>query len=311
MENRSSYTHWFRSAWLIAAVALLSFATSSASAQTTSGTRTWGGWSFGWSVDASSGLNITNVTFNGTRYITRMNMPVIRVQYDTGASPCGPFMDRLGTGNIVPDSTSFVRIAEINGRLFVWIVAQISAYALEQQYIFNTNGRIDTRLFSSGLQCSRNHRHHPYWRIDADVGDTVNDEIKTRYTDGRILWYANEFNRNKLVSPAIADWRIVDKPTQRQVIITPGTGDGSADSFASFDFYGRRYHGGEGAYPWASGVSGFADQGDLVLPSNNNEVIGPADSTIDVLGFYVAHLNHLASAGATQWIAVGPSLLMQ
>ena len=312
-HDRQSFGNTFMR--LVAALGLLAMLASSPSnahAQTTTGTKTWGGYSFTWIVDNNAGISLQNVSFNGTHYIAKASLPVIRVQYDTPPGVvCGPYMDRMGPSNIEPANGSYARFWEANGQLIVWIKAQISSYALEQQWIFNANGRIDALLFSSGLQCSHNHRHHPYWRIDADVGDTRNDEIRVRYTDGRVFYVPNEFNRNKLTSPAISNWHFYDRVNGKKLTVTPGWNDGSADSFASFDFYGRLYKWPAEHMPWAPNVGGFADQGDLVPSSNNGEVIGPASANIDVLGWYVGHLVHLASAGSAQWISVGPSLMLE
>jgi len=299
-----------RIAAALAVSTLVALTSSHASAQATYGSKTWGGYTFGWSVDSNAGVSLQNVSYNGTHYIAKASMPVIRVQYDLPPGMiCGPYMDRIGPANIVLENGEYVRFWEAGGQLVVWVRAQISSYALEQQWIFNSNGRIDSRLFSSGLQCSYNHRHHPYWRIDADIGDSANDEIRVRYTDGRIFYVPNEFNRNKLTSPAVANWFFRDGPTGKKLTVTPGA-DGSADAFAGFDFYGRKYQSPTEHMPWASNVGGFSDQGDLVLGSNNGEVIGPAGPSTDVVGWYVAHLLHLASGGPSQWQAVGPSLML-
>jgi hypothetical protein len=69
----------------VAALALqLSNGISVAAAQDTVGTKTWGGYTFTWKVDLRAGVSINNVSFNGTTYINRASMPVIRVEYDPG-----------------------------------------------------------------------------------------------------------------------------------------------------------------------------------------------------------------------------------
>jgi hypothetical protein len=309
MTYPSLWSQTMRITYFLAALALLGLSASHASAQPTMGTKTWGNFSFLWAVEDSAGLSLTDVTFNGTKYIHRVSLPVIRVQYDGNA--CGPYMDRMSTDVITPLNGNYVRFQETSTQLIVSIKAQISAYALEQQYSFNTNGRIDMRLFSSGLQCVVDHRHHPYWRVDADIGDSGNDEIRVRYKDGRVFVANYEYNRNKLTAPQVSNWIFRDGVTNKQMTITPGSGDGSADSFASWDFYARRYKYPYEHMPWANGVSGFADQGDLVLGSHNNEVTGPASPSVDVLGWYVGHLVHPASLGPTQMLSVGPSLMLQ
>jgi len=286
---------------LVLALCMIACWPAKASAQALSGNVTWGGWNFTWAVENNAAVSIKYASFNGVTYIHSASMPVIRVQYD---STCGPYMDRITTSNINKTAANeYVRVDTISStELRVWVDATISSYRLIQYWIFNTAGYIDTRLYSSGLQCQINHRHHPYWRIDADVAGAGDDQIRVRRKDGTFLYYGSEFNRNKLVSPEIDYWIITDKTNQRHLVIQPGVADGAADAFASYDFYGRKW--GWEHIPWASNVSGYADQGDLVLGSNNGEAI----DGVDVVGWYVAHLAHAASSGPTQWFYVGPRL---
>jgi hypothetical protein len=282
-----------------------------ARAQPISGSHSWGEYSFNWEFDNSAGLAITDVTYGGTYYIFRASMPIIRVQYNEDA--CGPFMDRIGTSFIVKgEDGNYVRFAELDGKLYASVKAQIASYSIEQQWIFNDGGRIDARFFSSGLQCMSDHRHHPYWRIDPDISGTPeNDEIRARYTDGCTQIMRKEFNRRKNTSPKVSWWIFRDTATRRQLLVVPGSSDGNGDSFAGYDFYGRAFHEPWEGEPWASDTGGFEDQGDLLLPSADGERTGPGSAMTDVVGWYTAHLAHAVSIGSTQQLSVGPSLLLR
>jgi hypothetical protein len=294
-----------------AAVGLMMGWASNGWCQATTGHVDWNGFSFDWAIENNAGVSIKNVYANGTQYIHSMSMPVIRVQYDNNG--CGPYMDRISPNFINQLNGSYVRIGTTaGGELQVWIDATIASYRLRQYYIFTrtvifgvTNYIVTARLYSSGLQCQVSHRHHPHWRIDADVAGAGGDEIRETRKDGTTILQPLEFSVDKNWAPGSSYWQIKDIATGRYVQIVPPP-DNNADSFATRDFYGRRYNGLE-HIPWASNVSGFADQGDLILDSQNLESI----SNTDVVGWSAAHLNHPASLGAAQWVFVGPNLFLR
>lgn len=279
--------------------------------QATTGHVDWNGFSFDWAVENNAGVTIKNVSANGTYYLHSASMPVIRVQYDDPS--CGPFMDRISTDYIVKSGGNYVRIDSPSANtLNVWVDATIASYRLRQYFIFqkstifgNTVYIVTARLYSSGLQCTYNHRHHPYWRIDADVAGYGGDEIRETRNDGTTVVRTTEFAKDKLWAPSVSSWTVRDTSTGRYIQVLPAV-DNNADTFATVDFYGRRYNGLEHV-PWAANVSGFADQGDLVFGSQNLESI----SSTDVLFWYASHLNHPTSIGSNQWVSVGPSLMLR
>lgn len=293
-----------------AAVGLLMSWASAGWCQATSGHVDWNGFSFDWAIENNAGVSIKNVHVNGTKYLHSMAMPVIRVQYN---SSCGPYMDRISPSFINPSNGSYVRInTNAAGNLEVWIDATISAYRLRQYYIFQkttifgqTSYILTSRLYSSGLQCVVDHRHHPYWRIDADVAGAAGDEIRTTRTDGTTVVAQVEFSRNKMSNPPVSYWQVRDIATGRYLHILPPV-DNNADSFATRDFYATRYNGLE-HIPWASNVSGFTDQGDLLLGAVNGQAVG----NTDVVVWVTSHLNHPASLGSSQWAFVGPTMFFR
>jgi hypothetical protein len=294
-----------------AAVGLLMGWASTGWCQATTGHVDWNGFSFDWAIENNSGVTVRNVSANGTLYLHSMSMPVIRVEYDGNA--CGPFMDRISPNFINQNAGNYVRIDSPSANtLNVWIDATIASYRLRQYFIFQksvifgvTNYIITARLYSSGLQCVTNHRHHPYWRIDADVAGAGGDQIRQTRTDGTTVVRDVEFSFDKNWAPATSYITVNDQATGRYLQIVPPP-DNNADSFATRDYYGRRYNGMEHV-PWAASVPGFTDQGDLLFESQNLESI----LNTDVVVWSAAHLNHPASLGSAQWVFVGPNLFLR
>ena len=278
---------------------------SSALAQPMSGSVNNSGWTFEWTVDSTSGVRVRNVRRNGVMYVFNASLPAIRVQYD---SSCGPYLDRIKWDNIVADGAgNKVRITEDATWLRVWVQAQIASYALQQGWWFNkTQGLMVPELASSGLQCSVNHRHHPYWRMDIDASTSGGNRIQT-INNGVHTTHSTEFNNTKAgLGNDVVIFPIAD--TSIFVNLRPGAfgGDGTADTFANWDYGGRAYPSIQND-PYAPGSPGFGDPGDLEATgnpssSNNSENVDNAD----VVFWYSAHLPHAAADGPTQWKQVGP-----
>ena len=290
-------------AWLV----LICFA-SEASAQPMSGNVNAYGWTFNWAVDSTSGLRITNLHRNGVKYLHNGSLPGIRVQYDSG---CPAFLDRIKWSNIVPDGAgNKVRITENSEWITAWVQAEISSYDLTQAWWFHkTQGLMVPEFGSSGLQCTSNHRHHPIWRFDFDIATSSNNRVQT-YNAGVYSWQFNEFNTTKgavgndvIIFPE-SDWSIFAN-------LHPNPNDGTADTFANWDYAGRLYPSFQND-PWAPWYGDFDDQGDLEAASNpNTSNNGESININDVVFWYSAHLAHAASQGGTQWAYVGPVVWLQ
>lgn len=276
---------------------------------------TWQGFSIHWAISDTAGIGIRNVSYNGTNYIFRADMPVIRVRYAQDA--CGPFIDRLTPDDgdigkinthVVNGEAQYIRVDyPDSATMRIWIDATVGSYRLQQYWFFHAAGGISARLYSSGLQCQFDHTHHPHWRIDADVSGSTNDQIVERRTDGTVITLSSEGQRLKK-NPGVSRWIIRDKSTNKELWISPSSFDGAADTFATWDFAARRYNGLEHV-PWAASYVGYDDTpagGDLVLGSNNAQGIDGED----VLGWYSGHLFHANSLGPTQWVWVGPTMTL-
>lgn len=182
---------------------------------------------------------------------------------------------------------------------------RIGAYRLRQRWTFHPNGTILPRLYSAGLQCNDDHRHHAYWRFDFDVNDAGNDaayEYNSTTPDIGFGpgWHKkwSEISRNK--NPATGRlWAVMDKRQGNGYFVIPDPNDGVADSFSRRDVWLMRYHGSEDRH----GNQGSAsDDGlDAYL---NFENLGASDVVI----WYCGHLSHHVHDGADEWHAVGPRL---
>ena len=264
----------------------------------------WEGWSFDFTTNSnSSGLVLKDVDFNGKRILDKVSMPVMRVEYDNDR--CGPFADILSTSRLqpansgAPDSAcnnlsvcnrTFTQDGE--RKLEVGANWQIGEYQIYQTYYFSANGTLDSRVYSRGLQCQVNHRHHAHWLFDFDIGDRENDRIIRGDDNPQAL----EFNDTTADTPY---WIVEDKVTGDQVRLVPSRDDGVPDNFSKWDAAGRRYKAAETGR-WVLGARG--EIGD--------NWISPPESIDgeDVVLWYTSHLPHSASEGAGIWHASGPRI---
>jgi hypothetical protein len=252
-------------------------------------------------------LRVTNVNRNGVGVLYDGSMPAIRVQYNGNA--CGPYVDRIKWDNLVADPATGnkVRSAVNSDYIRIWVEAQIASYHLVQSwYFYKTLGVIVPELQSSGLQCTTDHRHHPYWHLDVDVAGSGFNRIVT-WNAGVGTTRTNEFNTTKAAAGSNV-YFYNNNNASKTVLFNPGVGDGTPDTFATWDYGGRRFPSSLND-PWAPTSTGFTDTGDLESATStsttlNNENINGQD----IVFWYNAHLVHLASGGPTQVGAVGPVL---
>lgn len=279
-------------------------------AQPMSGLITKDDWSISWNLNSVSGIRLTNVTRKGVRYLANASMPAVRVDYDGRA--CGPFLDRIKWSNINPDSSgNKLRVSLLTDWIRVWVSATVESYRLEQSWWFSRAagafGTIVPELRSSGLQCKATHRHHPYWRMDIDVVSSVaNRSITVKngvHTIQPFEWNGvKEAVGNEILVTSLNDVRKVLR-------IFPGPNDGTFNTFARWDYGGRRFPSTKND-PWLpldpNLVADIGDLEDINNPATtaNMEVIDNADLEY----WYVAHLQHSLAQGAMQVLGVGPTV---
>lgn len=287
-----------------AAVSALLFIGSAAPAKAHSGHIVWGSWRFDWEVKNDAGLGIRNVYFNNRKIIYKASMPVIRVKYDCC---CGPYADLISWSSLKKISNCgnekvCTRSYTQGGRnwLEVGVYARIGAYHLYQAWYFSHDGWIRGKLWSKGLQCEVDHKHHPYWRMDFDIDGAGSDQVfvydNNRPSEG---WgngwqkITNETNGTK--NAAIErKWFVRDNSTSNGVWIFPGALDEASDSFSTKDYAPRRYHSSEDV-AWIFGAWGHLGYDD-----------GENIEQKDIIFWYVGHMSHEEEDGADEWHSVGP-----
>jgi hypothetical protein len=294
-----------------------------------SGHITWGAWVFDFRVTDYEGLALSNVFFSGKKMIHKISLPVIRVKYvvdGTGwtdftqnGKGCGPYNDVIRwdpytVGDFFEDwtpwtqdhhlekisncSNKYVCIKDIdNGNtLEIGIYARIGKYHLYQCYYLNNTGRIFPRVWSKGLSCNLNHRHHPYWRIDADVDGASPNRINQVTSSGT----AHYISEGWVTRSNNMRWNFENMNTHAKLWIEPSATDEARDSFSTIDGYVRKYRSGEDRAWWREPHQEIAFNGQGGLTDNDDKVF-----------WYVAHLSHEASEGEDHWGAVGPTVRVE
>jgi hypothetical protein len=154
-----------------------------------SGFVVWGAWKFDYEVgdENEEGLVLKNVRWKDVKVLHKASLPVIRVKYrgdgESIGDGCGPWMDQIDWGAIEKRNDAPTKVFHrIWGDHFeIAIYAEIGGYYLWQSYVFRAaSGEMFPKLYSSGWSCgeSRNekdHKHHPYWRLDFDVAGAKNN----------------------------------------------------------------------------------------------------------------------------------------
>ena len=295
---------------------LLSLAWFPSAAFGQSGHTAWGPWSFDWRVLGDAGLNLLNVYYNGELVIHKANLPVIRVRYDN--DQCGPYQDLISSGLLIPvpftgcgNTLVCQKSYTLHGRnwLEIGVLAKISQYLIYHVWYLSDDGYLYPRVHSAGLQCPSNggwvdHHHHPYWRLDVDVGGAASDDVFV-YDNNRPDqgwgpgWHRYPQELNDLKNPATdRKWFVRDHVTGHGVWVLPES-DAGADSFSNKDVGARLYSSPEDQ-PWPFGAWGH-------LGYDNGENIEEKD----IVFWYIGHLFHAASEGPFQYKGVGPQLKVE
>src|SRR5262249_46105701 len=61
--------------------------------------------------------------------------------------------------------------------LEVAVYARIGAYHILQGWYLNEQGVLLPRVWSKGLSANMDHTHHPYWRLDFDIGGPDHNRV--------------------------------------------------------------------------------------------------------------------------------------
>jgi hypothetical protein len=269
-------------------------------------------WRFDWQLadyPDEEGIVIRAATYRGKQVFYKASLPSLRVQYD---GSCGPYKDPLNYNNAQPTSRCpnsrvclYSYVSNGLRGLSVESYHRISAYRLTHRWVFWENGQVLPRLFSAGLQCNYNHRHHTYWRFDFDIEGATRDlalEYNTYTPDQG--WGAGWNQINTEVSrlknpPSQRSWAVLDLDSRRGYHVTPGANDGTADAFSTSDLWVLRYRADEDRY----GRQGSAAADGLGAYLTGEDTVGQ-----DLVLWYCGHLFHDAHDGGTDWHGCGPTL---
>src|SRR6185437_9434373 len=112
-------------------------------------------------------------------------------------------------------------------------------YRYLSQWLFYPDGTIQPRWGFGGVanSCTCNlHIHHIYWRLDFDIGPTVNNVVET--FDGT-QWTAIQTETQQYRDQQHKMWRVTDPKSGSGYVIIPGDRDGTAqdDAFGEGDFW--------------------------------------------------------------------------
>jgi Cu2+-containing amine oxidase len=255
------------------------------------------------------GIVVRNVRFRGHQVLYKASLPSLRVQY---SGPCGPYKDPLNYNNSKATTRCPSRMVCVyqyisGGQLALGVESfhRIGSYRLTHRWVFWENGWIMPRLYSAGLQCNYDHRHHAYWRFDFDIDGAANDLVLEYNTyAGNNGWgqgwhpKTREITRTK--NPGSnRSWAVLDTGSGRGYHILPGPNDGTADAFSTSDLWVLHYRGPEDR----NGRQGTAAADGLGAYLDGENV-----DAQDVTVWYCGHLTHHAEHGGDEWHSVGPNL---
>ncbi|MFF5127009.1 hypothetical protein ACFY41_08685 [Streptomyces syringium] len=270
-------------------------------------------WVFDWRLaDApdEEGIVILAAFYRGHRVFSKASLPSLRVQYH---GPCGPFKDPLNYNNAHPTTRcprSRVCAYSYTGAgrraLSVESYHTIGAYRLTHRWTFWEHGVVMPRLFSAGLQCHYDHRHHTYWRFDFDIDNSRRDLLLeyNNYTADEgwgTGWHPFRTETKRVKNPpSRRSWAVLDRDSGRGYHLLPGANDGVANAFSSSDLWLLRYRASEDRY----GRQGGAHADGLDAYVNGESTDGQ-----DVVVWYCGHLFHRVHEGGDDWHSVGPDLV--
>jgi hypothetical protein len=267
-------------------------------------------WRLNWRLSNDpEGIVISHAFFRGKRVFWKASLPSLRVEYDV---QCGPYKDPLALYVTRPSPRCGAPVCVYSYTsgglrgLGIEAYIEIGWYRLTHRWVFWENGAISPRLYSAGLQCDGNHRHHAYWRFDFDINGAANDACfefnnnapNSGWGPGWTL-FRREDSRVKN-PPVRRSWAVMDKGSERGHHILPGPHDGFADRFSWRDIWIARYRGTEDR----RGNQGDASDDRIGVDINGEGVDGA-----DVVVWYCGHLFHEHAHGGDEWHHVGPDLI--
>jgi hypothetical protein len=263
----------------IASYAAVSFAAREVGAQTCDANHTirWPEanpiWQLCWTSPADSsgidgsGLEITNVTFNGRLVLARGHIPVVNVKYDPGgcggldlsyrdwnkelvrfeannvirpgyAEPTSPPRTVCDTPGVDVGTFTGVAAEKLTDRLVLTTQVQAGWYRYIYAWTFFPDGTIKPGVRFTAIDnvCTPlAHYHNIYWRFDFDIDGAENDAVD-EFNGGS--WTGLSAETRRLHAPALERrWRVRDKVSGNAYEIVPSLDDQAADAWSAGDFW--------------------------------------------------------------------------
>ena len=194
-----------------------------------------------------------NVYYKGKRVLSRAGVPIFNVKYEDDV--CGPYRDwdwqehpYRASGSLIADGIleterdpstifdsndddgNFRGVSVFNKAGVIYVESEMEAgwYRYLSQWRFYADGTIEPRLGFGAVQDSCTchlHTHHIYWRLDFDIGPTVNNVAE--YSTG-FGWQTIRTETKQYRDQNHQMWRITDPRTGSGYVVIPGPEDQSA-----------------------------------------------------------------------------------
>ncbi len=213
-----------------------------------------------------SGLEISDVRYNGTLVIFQAHIPILNVKYVANSAGCGGqnlcyrdwfYSDQafecapetspgVCTGTTTPAKTvceapgkdfgdfTGVAVESLADRLKLTAQTQAGWYRYIPIWEFFTDGTIQGRFASTSVDhtcVAYTHHHHAYYRIDVDVNGGAGNYVDRILSGGSTERVATERNFVD-TSPARSRWRVGSPGSPYAVEISRNAGDeAAADPF--------------------------------------------------------------------------------
>ena len=143
-------------------------------------------WSVCWEMTANDGIEFYDASFDGNLIFSSVKIGQVEVYYPSWP---GGYRDEIGYsasvhpyyGTNVSDLGDGFEVRQLFTEFLRWPNC-ICCYRYEQIIRFFADGSFELDFISHGPGCDDLSTYRPFWRIDLDIGQTINDE--TWYWNG-------------------------------------------------------------------------------------------------------------------------------
>jgi|GEM_PF-2229801 len=144
-------------------------------------------WSVCWEMTANDGIEFYDASYDGNLIFSSAKIGQVEVYYPSWP---GGYRDEIGYsasvhpyyGTNVSDLGDGFEVQQLYTEFLRWPNC-ICCYRYEQIIRFFADGSFELDFISHGPGCDDLSTYRPFWRIDLDIGQTINDE--TRFWNGQ------------------------------------------------------------------------------------------------------------------------------